>query len=518
MTCRPSRAGLLSLLGAITLAGCGETAEKGPGADDWRGLLSAGDGAGAEAALRRALDSGETPASLAPWLGEAELRQGNLAEAEFWLTGGEFSPPAASHGYHMLGRLRTRQGDLAAAGRAFDKALEAGSADPGLWVDIGRMRWQGGEQVQAVAAAEKALAIGPENPSALLFRAQLVRDAQGNVAALPLIQRGLSHAPSDPDLLAEHAATLGELGRAKDMLAATRQLAQVAPRDPRVLWLQAVLAARSGRYDLARSLLQRGSVKAVQATPAAMLLLAIIDLENGNHASAAQGLDVLARRQPDNARVQALLALALYQGGNYRELVARFGDAAPSPYVAELVGRAFEALGDRNRAARHLDRADDDGALRISAWAPVAAGGVDVVSTVKALIGQGRTGEARSSAGAFLTSHPGSADALALTGDAALAAGDSRAALGHYRRAANVRRSWSLTLRMVAALDRIGERTAATTILADYLQGEPANADAAATLGKRLMDAGDDARGTALIEYAISRGRNDPVLRRLLEG
>ena len=515
MTCRPSRARLLALLGAIALTGCGGTAPEGPGADDWHGLLAAGDGTGAEAALRRALDRGAAPGDLAPWLGEAELQQGNLPEAEYWLTGGEFSPDAAAHGFHMLGRLRIRQGDLASAGQAFDRALGAGSIDPGLWADIGRMRWQGGQQVEAVAAAERALELEPDSPAALLFRAQLLRDAEGNGAALPLIERGLSHAPDDADLLAEHAATLGELGRAKDMLGATRRLAKVAPGDPRVLWLQAVLAARAGQYDLARSLLQRGSAKVEQDTPAAILLLAIIDLENGNHASAAQGLDVLARRQPDNARVQALLARALYQGGNYRELVARFGGGESWPYIEELVGRSYEALGERTKAATFLDRARGGGAMRIG---PAKGEGGGIAAQVRTLIAQGRSGDARSKAGAFLASHPGSVDAMALAGDTALVAGDNRAALGYYRRAAAVRRSWSLTRRMVAALDRTGDPRAATTLVADYLQGEPANADAAAMLGRRLIDAADDARGRALIEYARSRGRNDPVLERLLEG
>ncbi|MGX7925958.1 tetratricopeptide repeat protein [Tsuneonella sp. HG094] len=515
MTWQPSRGGLLGLLGAIALAGCSGTAEKGPAADDWRGLLAAGDAAGAEGALRRALDRGESPADLAPWLGEAELRQGNLQEAEYWLTGGEFSPKAAAHGFHMLGRLRTRQGDLSAAGLAFDRALGAGSSDPELWVDIGRMRWQGGEQVEAVAAAERAFELGPDSPASLLLRAQLLRDAQGNDAALPLLERGLALAPNDVDLLAEHAATLGELGRARDMLAATRRLAQVVPRDPRVLWLQAVLAARAGRYDLARILLQRGSAKSEQKTPAAMLLLAIIDLENGNHAIAAQGLDVLARRQPDNARVQALLARALYLGGNFRELVARFGGDKPPAYIAELVGRSYEALGDRTRAAIFLDRAKDTRAMRIISL--VGEGG-GITSQVRNLIGQGGTEEARAKAGAFLARHPGSVDALALAGDAALAAGDNRAALGYYRKAASVRRSWSLTQRIVAARDRIGDSTAATALLADHLRGEPNNADASATLGRRLMDDGDDLRGRALVDHAWSRGRNDPVLERLLEG
>ncbi|ANY20566.1 tetratricopeptide repeat protein [Tsuneonella dongtanensis] len=518
MTSRPSFARILCLVLAGALAGCGGEAAPGPGADDWRAMLAAGDGAGAEAALRRELDGGAAPAMLAPWLGEAELQQGNLPEAEFWLTGGEFAPEASAHGFHMLGRLRMKQGDLPAAGKAFDRALASDPDDPELWVDIGRLRWLGGEQVQAREAAARALEQGPANPAALLFRAQLVRDSHGNVAALPLLERSLEVAANDPELLAEYAATLGEVGRARDMVAATRRLSTAAPGDRRVPYLQAILAARAGKDDLARSLLQRsGDID--RKLPAAMLLLALLDIENGNFASAAQGLDVLSRRQPDNPRVRHLLAKALALGGNHRELVARFGERATTPYLATLVGRSYEALGEREKAAPYLDTAASGGALRIAAIADRAgAGTAPVVGEVRRYLGNGNVNAARKKANALLAANPGSSDAVALAGDVALAAGDAREAVRLYGQAATVRRSWSLVQRMAVALDRSGRRDAATDLIAEHLAGEPANADAAAVLARRLKDRGDRSRATLLLRYAQTRGRNDPLFDRLLEG
>ncbi len=522
MIFRPS----IALLLACALAGCGDKAESGPGPDDWRGMLARRDGAGAEAALRRALDAGTPAARLAPWLGEAEIEQGDLAEAERWLTGGEFAPDAAAHGYHMLGRLRMLQGDLPAAGQAFDKALALTPDDPGLWTDIGRLRWLGGEQVQAMEASDRALAAGPDDPAALLFRAQLTRDSSGNAEALPLLERGLAAAPWDLDLLAEYAATLGELGRATDMLAATRRLSEVAPRDDRALWLQAVLAARAGQDDLARSLLQRSGY-AERQVPAAMLLLAILDMENGNYASAAQGLDALSRRQPDNRRVRLLLARALALGDNHRELIARFGKDAETPYIAMLVGRSYEAVGEREKAAALIDMAEAGGALRIAPMPArtgaevgqqhVAGDGESAVQLVRSLVEQGRTDEARRASTNFLASHPGSADALALAGDAALAAGDARAAATLYSRSASIRRNWPLVQRLVVALDRSGRGGEATELVAKHLAGEPANADAAAVLARRFIDRGYNRQAGRLIDYARARGRNDPVLTRLVE-
>jgi len=485
MTCRPS----LAILLALALAGCEASNETAPSAN-WRALLARGDGAGAEAALRPDLAAGAPREAIAPFMGEAELLQGDLEAAHAWLDTGEFAPEVAAHGFHMLGRLQTREGDLRRAGQTFDRALTLAPKNAALWVDVGRLRWRGGEQAEAVEASEKALALGPDDPAALLFRAQLVRDTQGNAAALPLLERGLAVSPRDAELLADYAATLGEMGRAKAMLAAVRKLRP----GPRAYYLQAVLAARAGQHDLARSLLQR-SGDLDREMPAAMLLLALIDLDNGNAESAAQGFDRLLRRQADNRRVRHLLARALALGGNNREMIARFGKEADTPYLALLVGRAHEALGERAKAAPYLDQAYASPAtkvvpLRSATVTNVARSrgvgdGVNTVALVRGLAADGRPREARGPAEAFLAAHPGSADAMALAGDAALAANDVGTALRHYRAAAAIRRPWPLTKRMAIALDRLGERKAADALIRRHLSGEPGNLEARGWLKRR---------------------------------
>lgn len=485
-------------------------------------MLAVGNGVGAEQALRRDLDNGGSRQALAPFLGESELRQGNLAEAERWLAAGDFAPDVAVHGYHMLGRLRMRQGDLPAAGRAFDRALAQNPDDPELWVDIGRLRWIGGEQVEARDAAQRAVAAAPDNPEALLFHAQLVRDAQGNAAALPLLERGLAATPDNADLLAEYAATLGEAGRAADMLEAVRKLSLAAPGDQRVLYLQAVLATRAGQHDLARSLIAR-SDNLDRKMPAAMLLVALIDMEKRNYASAAQALDTLWRMQPDNQRIAALLARALALGGNNRELVVRFSGKAATPYIAALIGRAYEALGEREKAAPFIDAAMAGGTMklepvRITTGEAIAGEGAAAVALTRSALGRRSARDMLTQANAFLSGHPGSVDALELAGDAALAAADPGRASQLYNRAASVRRTWSLAKKMVVALDSLGRRQEATALVERHFVGEPGNADAAVVLARRLIDKGDRSRAKVLIAYARAKGRNDPVLAKLVEG
>ncbi|WP_165271698.1 tetratricopeptide repeat protein [Pelagerythrobacter rhizovicinus] len=426
----------------------------------------------------------------------------------------------------MLGVLEMRAGNLAAAGAALDRALRADQDDPELWVDIGRLRYLGGEHTMAIEAADRAIALGPRNPEALQFRGQLVRDAYGMPAALPWFESALEVAPDNPEVLADYAASLGESGRAGDMLAAARRMAEVAPDDPRPYFLQAAIAARAGDFELAQSLLSRRS-DLDRTSPAAALLSGVIDLQRGNPASAAQRFDRLLASQPDNRRVRQLLVHALHLSGNDRELVYRFGKAAmlpdADPYFVEIVGRAYESLGQRDEAAPLLEKAArfrDPHTAPMATSVPVeiagardAASGVDAVALVRGLIASQRLQEAIVAGEAFRTRFPGSSDALGLAGDAFLAAGRPGEALRRYRAAAGIRRPWPLTRRMFAAHAAREDTRAAYALLAGHLRGEPRNREAATMLALLALEFGRQEEGAAMLDRALaSGGERDPRL------
>lgn len=528
MTCRRKRVLRRALAGfaLLALAACGQGEPQLAPLDAARAALARGDGLSAEIVLRRMMEEGTPRADVAAYLGQAELAQGKVVEARDWLGSGDFSPATRAHGFHMLGVLEMRGGNLPAAGAAFDRALRSDPDNPELWVDIGRLRHLGGEHTLALEAAERAVTLGPRNPEALRFRGQLIRDAHGVVAALPWFEAALEVAPDDGDILADYAATLGESGRAAEMLTALRRMADVAPGDPRLYFLQATLAARAGEFDLARGLLsRRGDLD--RLSPAMALLSGVIDLRSGNPASAAQTFDRLLPNQPDNRRVRQLLAHALHLSGNDRELVYRFGDAAmrpdADPYFAMTVGRAYEALGQRDEAAPLLEKASRSGGPQLAPLAtPVAveiaqarggATGADTVALVRGLIAADRLPEALAAAEAFRGRFPGSSDALGLAGDTLLAAGRPAEALERYRAAAGIRRPWPLMHRMLAAYAAQNDRSAAYALLTDYLRAEPRNREAAAMLALLALDAGRREQGMALLDHALaSGGTRDPRL------
>jgi len=510
MTCRPDlRFGPIMAAALVVSAAAAAVPAANPIAEAVA-ALDRGDGIAAEVSARRALDAGAPREEVAALLGEAELLQGDLADARDWLAAGKFSGATNERGFHALGRLEMAEGDLAAAAQAFDRALAASGGGARLWVDIGRLRYLAGQHHLAVEAAAKAVAIDPAEPRALEFQAQLARDAQGMVAALPWFERALEKAPDDLGLLGEYAATLGEAGRHKAMLRVARRMVELDSRHPRAYFLQAVLAARAGRDDLARRLLSRTG-EAYDDVPAGQLLAGVLELRTGNAALAVERFDELARRQPANATAQLLLGRALLAHGEANEVVARFGPLAErpqaSPYLLALVGRAYEQMERREEAARYLDRAAgaeraEVGVLPVAGSA--ATGPDGEVAAIRLAFAEGRTSEALAHAAELRQSYPDSVDVDVLSGDVALLAGDPAAALASYGRAASVRRDFALTERMVAAHLALGDEGAAVDRLAAYLAANSRSAPASLMLGRMLARRGDERRSALLLEHGLA--------------
>ncbi|MEC7533669.1 MAG: hypothetical protein VYB96_03015, partial [Pseudomonadota bacterium] len=227
---------------------------------------------------------------------------------------------------------------------------------------------------------------------------------------------------------------------------------------------------------------------------------------------------------PDNSRIRDLFAYALARSGAERELVHRFAAVAQggtgSPYLRLLVGRAFEALDDRARAASYLDRATaaETGLAVLPVRSPSAqfamgdlGDGIALRDFVRHAIAIGDTGEAARRARSFAARVPGSGDASAILGDAELAHGDRAAARAAYARSARVRQSWPLIVRRLRAEE---DAANARAILTRYLAANPLRADAALALAEALALEGEWDRAAALLDHALELGaaRNPAAL------
>lgn len=523
MTSSPDRrwvAVALALLALPALAGQGEDPLAAA-----QTALAQGDGIAAEAAARRALAEGAPREAVAAYMGEALVLQGEQFKALTWLEPGAFDPASAELGFRALGRLRTERGEFGEAAEAFDRALALGNASAGLWVDIAGLRYRSGEQTIVGDAISRALAIDPRDPGALSLQAQLVRDSRGLAASLPWFEKAVEGAPDNVPLLADYAAVLGELGEYRAMLAVVRRMFEIDPGESRIYFFQAVLAARAGQDNLARRLLTRAGDEAT-ATPAGLLLAGVLEYRTGNPALAAERFVELLRRQPDNRTAQHLLARALLAAGDHPEVVARLREEAAreevSPYLLTVLARAYEQTGRREEAALLLDRAAKAGArallpypLSVTDEARLAGGARPeaAVLRLRHLVGTARFAEASLFAADLNRSYPRSADIKALSGDAALLAGEYGAALAAYEAAGQVRRTSGMTERMVVALRMTGDNAAADRLLVETLQRNPQDRQLALLLGRRRADQGDWAQAALLLGQAARRGGSrDPRL------
>lgn len=514
-------AALIGPIGAGTLAASSHVAGFMAAAQT---ALGHGDGIAAEADLERALDAGAGRADVAAAMGDALLQQGANDKAREWLAPGQFVGGTESYGWRMLGQLERAEGNLPAAGKAYDRALQYAPNDGELWVDIGRLRYAGGEQLQAVDAAERALAVAPADPRALEFRGQLIRDQYGLTAALPWFEAGLKQQPDDLALLGEYAATLGELGRAKDMLKATRHMLALDPGNARALYLQAVLAARASKMDLARALLGRISDR-MSDIPAAMLLSGALELEADNPNLAIDVLDRLVRLQPANGPARLLLARAAAVAADRAQLFSAYPEeTAGSPYLLTLQARAHEDDGRRDLAALLLSRAagtrsapapigerQDAGALAAD-WAETPDRTGTGVPYVRKLVVTGNLALAGEIAEKLRQANPGSADAQAIVGDVQLLQHNPAGAIERYRIAAKVRVTPDLVGRMALALDGLGQSAAADQLVEARLAASPTDRHLNRLAAERAARRGDWARARALLEYLAPAMIRDPGL------
>lgn len=406
-------------------------------------------------------------------------------------------------------RRHAQRGNLRQSGLVYDQALEIDENSPRIWVDVARLRYSGGEQIQALAAADRALVNGPDFPPALTLKGQLVRDAFGFSTALAWFERAADLAAEDPSILTDLAATLGDMGRHRDMLRFADRAAKGGQEQAQVQFLYAVLAARASEPTLASGLLPSDDYSD-GSRPAAVILRGIIDLQQGSHDAAADAFEELLKLQPSNIRARELLAHAMWEGGRDREIVDRFGtevlERQSSFYLTNIVARAYERMGDRERAIAiltHSLRADNATELRIlSIDGPLP----QTTAKVRAMLNRGDLSGARAYTISLRKRFPGSSDVLVLAGDTALANSDYENAISEYFEAARIRRTWPLVQKMIYALEQLGDEEAANALLVDFVKGEPRNADALSALARRAVHVGDWERSAQLLDSAMAIG------------
>jgi len=231
-----------------------------------------------------------------------------------------------------------------------------------------------------------------------------------------------------------------------------------------------------------------------------------------------------------NITARKLLAVSLMRSDAARNAldvmkpVVLRGDA--DSYALSLVGRAFERVGDHQNAALFLDRAayparqgadafsPDESADALAGAAAAAPGDPQaVLPYLRALIAAGKAPQALARAQQLIAANPGAASAHVVLGDVLMLMtryGDAAAA---YAQAADLRFDEPVLLRLTEALERAGNRQAASNALALFLSQNPMNVPALRLAAHWQIAAGDFDSAVSTLEALRARlGDGDAAL------
>jgi len=189
--------------------------------------LSTGDAVAAEALIRRALASDETPHLHWFNLGNALAAQGRTGEAADAFAAAATRAPGHFPSWFNLARARAEQGDLPAAIDACEHCTSLQPQDPSALTELGMLRFRKAESTLLAADFDLAIDIlqraltWPDPPPATLHNARLfLGDAlsrRGRYSeALALFRAVHGEAPDDLDANINLANCLNSMGRIVD--------------------------------------------------------------------------------------------------------------------------------------------------------------------------------------------------------------------------------------------------------------------------------------------------------------
>uniref|UniRef100_UPI0035C93050 tetratricopeptide repeat protein n=1 Tax=Sphingomonas fuzhouensis TaxID=3106033 RepID=UPI0035C93050 len=465
-----------------------------------RASLLLGEGVTAEAALDRALADGVPLEQTLAARAEARLIQGNLAGAQDAVDHMPAERDAAMT--RIAAKLAAAQGGGGAQLRQDLQALVTRDAnDARAWTDLGRSRFGAGDMDGASQAAARAVALAPADPDALTLQGEVVRARYGLAAGLPWFRAALNHDAYHYPALIQYAATLGDMGRASDALVVTRTALVSQPGSPDAFYLQAVIAARAGRYALAQELLEltRG---AFYARPAAVLLKGALAYAQKQPQLAVRAWARLVAMQPMNIAARELLAAAQLGAGDrpgalatLRPILAR-ADADGYALRLAMTAAPGEAAALTDRTA-HADRGDStifrpDRPLGDLAMAAEETPGdpTYALGLIRGLASQGDRAAAIRTAQALVRASPGAPAAQLAYGDTLATAGRHAEALAPYARAADLTFDEPTMLRLIDTYQRTGHARDAAVSLGLYLSQNPQSIVARRLLAQWQMKAG----------------------------
>lgn len=394
-----------------------------------------------------------------------------------------------------LGRYAEAHDDLRRA-----LALQPQSAE--YWANLGYALWRLGKLAEAIEAERAALKLDEKN---FVANYQLGRFLlrTGDVKLLPeavkYLRRALELDPRQYEVRFELIAAYRLLGDTAQALAQLDVLLDARPSDPRVIYVNALLAADRG--DLAEAV--KGFRTALRQDPTldgVRLDLGLAYLKMQRWQEAVEVFDELARRQADSVEAAYFHALALYNAGRIddaereaRRALRLNAGAAPAHTLLGIIlasrgGAEREALESLTQAVA-LDPASFDANLYLGRVQYMMRNYTEAARSLRAAV----------------RLNPRHAEAHFLLGTVLEALGDAEAAMREYQEIVQ-REPQSIygQLGLGALLVKQGKIEDAIAALRRATALEPKNFEAQWALGRALLLANRPAEALEPLRSAVA--------------
>jgi len=236
-----------------------------------------------------------------------------------------------------------------------------------------------GDLNEADFYARRAVELAPDNPRAWFLKGTLTRSLGDTAAALRDFERAVRALPAYlPAQIARVSAQL-ELGRLEQAQAAAEESVTAYPRDPRTLYLKAVVQARRQAMDEARETLKQTEAlifqlprELIEGHPPTLLLAGMVSYSLKHWPQATAYLRLFLEKYPDTVGPRTLLAQIYLQRDQVEEAVKLLepalglapGDQKVLSLLAEAYMRDRQYVKASNFLQQAIDAGDDNLVLR----------------------------------------------------------------------------------------------------------------------------------------------------------
>jgi putative PEP-CTERM system TPR-repeat lipoprotein len=334
-----------------------------------KALLQNGDVVAAEVAFNEALRLGVNRAEVVVPLAQAYMAQGKLVPL---LQEQQFNPaglPPAVQMQIMLIRAAANSdvGDTRGALRGVEEARAIDPQSSTTWLAEVPIRIRALQFKEAANAVERGMALSPDSAEAW-YQKGSVQHSTGDLAgAIASYSKALSLDATRIDVLVARVGIYVDLGRKAEATTEVTQLVELLPGEPRIAYLQALLAEQDNRPADARTALKEvvGLIDPVppdylRYKPQLLMLNGLAHYGLNEREKAKQYLEAFQKVQGNSAATKILAQIYLSEANLDRaiEVLETYLKAQPNDGQAmTMLGSALMIKGQNAKATALMKKA-----------------------------------------------------------------------------------------------------------------------------------------------------------------